>query len=77
MSTQARNVIEFRGDARQVADAVAIGVEVAAGVDLVDDGFAPPRILDVVHVRVRLLLNCREYTAAHSILQTFSDGVDQ
>ena len=39
---QARDVVELVGDAGQVAHAIAIGVEVAARIDLVDDGFFPP-----------------------------------
>ena len=36
------HVVELRGHARQVADAVAVAVEEAARIDLVDDGAAPP-----------------------------------
>ena len=35
-------VVEARGDAVEVADAVAVGVLEAARVDLVDDGVLPP-----------------------------------
>ncbi len=38
------DVVEARGDAFDVADAVAVGVLKAAGVDLVDDGVLPPGV---------------------------------
>ena len=37
-------VVEARGDAVEVADAVAVGVLKAARIDLVDDGVLPPGI---------------------------------
>jgi hypothetical protein len=39
-----RNVIQFREYAREIADAVAVGVEKAARIDLVDSRAAPPWI---------------------------------
>ena len=42
VGAQGGDVIELGGNAGQVADAVAIAVEEAAWVDLVDDGAAPP-----------------------------------
>ena len=42
---QAGDVAELRGDAGQIADAVAVGVEEAARIDLIDDGAAPPLLL--------------------------------
>ena len=42
---QRGDVVQALDDARQVADPIAVGVEVAARVDLVDDGSAPPWIV--------------------------------
>jgi hypothetical protein len=42
VDAEARDVVELRGNAGQVADAVAVGVGEAARIDLVDDGAAPP-----------------------------------
>ena len=36
------NVVEFRDDARDVANAVVVAVFEAGGIDLVDDAFFPP-----------------------------------
>ncbi len=43
VDTEVAQVGQSRGDAREVADAVAVAVGEAADVDLVDDGVAPPR----------------------------------
>ena len=42
VGAQGGDVIEFRGNAGQVTDAIAIAVEEAAWIHLVDDGAAPP-----------------------------------
>ena len=42
VDAQLVEVVEAGGDAGDVADAVAVGVGEGAGVDLVDDGAAPP-----------------------------------
>src|SRR5690606_4813675 len=42
---QRGHVVQPVGDARKVAHAVAVGVEETAGVDLVDDGAAPPLVI--------------------------------
>jgi len=47
-------VIQAGGDARQVTDAVAVGVGPAARIDLVDHGAAPPGTTAVGRVRHRL-----------------------
>jgi len=39
------HVFQFAGDARQVADAVAVAVGVAARIDLVDHATAPPIVV--------------------------------
>ena len=44
VGAEVAHVLEARGDAAQVADAVAVGVRERARVDLVDDGRAPPRV---------------------------------
>jgi hypothetical protein len=36
------NVVEFRDDARDVADAIVVALFEAGGIDLVDDAFFPP-----------------------------------
>src|SRR4051794_34606032 len=40
---EARDMVQMRGDPRQVADAVAVEVGETARIDLVDCGAAPPR----------------------------------
>ena len=40
--TQGGDVVEVRRNAGEVADAVAPGVGIAARIDLIDDGTAPP-----------------------------------
>jgi hypothetical protein len=40
--TEARHIVEPLDDARQIAHAIAVRVEKAARIDLVDDGTAPP-----------------------------------
>jgi hypothetical protein len=42
--SQVREVLQTGGDARQVPDAVAVGVGPRAGIDLIDDGVAPPAL---------------------------------
>ena len=42
---QRGDVVQALDDARQVAHAITVGIEVAARVDLVDDGSAPPWIV--------------------------------
>ncbi len=45
IDSKPRYVFELAGDARQVADAVAVAVGIAARVDLVDDAAAPPVVV--------------------------------
>ena len=42
LDTQARDMVEVRGDAGQVADAVAVRIGEAARIDLIDGGAVPP-----------------------------------
>lgn len=42
VGAERRNMIEMRGNARQVADPIAVRVRIAARVDLVDHRAAPP-----------------------------------
>src|SRR6185437_1465108 len=45
VDAERRHVIQFLGDAGEIADAVAIAVEKTAGIDLVDDGAGPPFVI--------------------------------
>ncbi len=52
VDAQLFEVIQFVDDAAQVADAVAVAVEEAARVDLVNDAFFPPLLLHVCSILV-------------------------
>src|SRR6185437_3412746 len=45
VDAERRHVIQFLGDAGEIADAVAIAVEKTARIDLVDDGAGPPFVI--------------------------------
>jgi hypothetical protein len=60
---EARDVVQARDDARQIADAVVIGVLETARIDLVDDGTAPPR-MRVHSTRLPVVLRTRRTRAA-------------
>ena len=43
VDAQALHIVQLRDDPRQIADAVAVGIEEGLGIDLVDDGVMDPR----------------------------------
>ena len=47
--TQVLQLVQLGDDAWNVADAVAVGVAEAAGIDLVDNGFLPPIFFHILH----------------------------
>src|SRR6185437_4206215 len=49
VDAERRDIVELRGDAGEVADAVAVRVAKAARIDLIDDGAGPPFV--VLHAR--------------------------
>src|SRR5579871_4575415 len=47
IDAKARDIIQLLGNAREIADAVAVAVPETARVDVVDDGTLPPRVRHV------------------------------
>src|SRR5258705_5905080 len=78
VDAERRDVIELLDDARQIADAIAVAILKAPGIDLINDGVSPPGIAhaDMVTTASRRVKKEKIYSTSDHWKNVFKRRID-